>query len=285
MTRVALAGSEVAPAFDVGEESLFNALTVMGCTVDQVTWSAVGINWGKYDAVVVQACWDYHLRPRAFLEWAQQIEGVRARPINPVEILRWNHHKAYLLALRNAGLPVIPTVLLSGRDRDVEQASAALGSREIVIKPAVSASARHTYRVNAADVSRDTRVVELVASTDTIVQPYLPEIVDGEASLVFFDGVFSHAVLKRPAAGDFRVQSEHGGRVEEFSPPDWAIDVARRAIAAAPGLPAYARVDGLILGRTLLLMELELIEPELFFHTAPGSALRLARAVTDRLRR
>jgi len=116
------------------------------------------------------------------------------------------------------------------------------------------------------------------------VQALIPEIsTQGETSLVFIAGAFSHAVTKRPKAGEILCQAEHGGSIQSVRPPDWAVDEARRILAMVPGEPLYARVDAIILVDTLQLMEVELIEPELFFTYAPEGADRLAAALLDRL--
>jgi len=133
----------------------------------------------------------------------------------------------------------------------------------------------------------DARLAELVEGGAVMVQPLVEEIErEGEWSLVYFAGVFSHAVLKRPRSGDFRVQSEHGGTVEPVEPTALVIAAGRRAIAGIPfgdGPPLYARVDGCIVNGGLRLMELEVLEPELFLRCAPEAAGRLADALIARM--
>jgi len=113
-----------------------------------------------------------------------------------------------------------------------------------------------------------------------MVQPFIRQIVSqGEWSLVFLDGGYSHAVLKKPADGDYRVQQQHGGSLTPATPPPELIAQAAKALAAVPSPWLYARVDGCVLDAEFTLMELELIEPELFFRSQKGAAERLAKAI------
>ena len=243
------------------------------------------MRWAQFDAVVIQTCWDYHLRAREFLAWADGVEAGGTSVINAPGLLRWNHHKRYLAALQQAGIPVVPTAVLADPGADLEAIAAGWDARELVVKPAVSASAMSTWRVIPGTAEATRRLGEILARGEAIVQPFLEDIEAGEYSLIFFDGAFSHAVLKIPAAGDFRVQGELGGRTQPVVPPRPAIEAARRVLEAAPALPTYARVDGVLTGSAFVLMELELIEPELFLWTAEGAPARFAGRVVDRLAR
>jgi len=156
-----------------------------------------------------------------------------------------------------------------------------VGWREAVIKPAVSASAFGTWRSSTETAFRDqSRLEQLLSAGDVMVQPLLSEVGDaGEWSLVFLGGSFSHAVLKRPAAGDYRVQWEFGGSAVSAAPARRLIADAGRVLAAVPGDALYARVDGVEREGRLVLMELELIEPHLFLGWDDGAAGRLAEAL------
>jgi len=234
--------------------------------------------------VVIQSCWDYHLQPQAFLRWAERVERLGTPVLNPSSLIRWNVDKSYLLALQAAGVAVVPSVIVTAGRYDLEGISDRLGSSQLVVKPTVSASALDTYRVTAGTLEAAERIEAIRRRSDVLIQPFMEQIALGEISLMFFAGEFSHAVLKRPGPGDFRVQSEHGGSVEPVSdPPASAVAAARRAVALAPALPTYARVDGLIVANRFILMELEMIEPELFLSSREGSEDCLAACVMNEL--
>jgi glutathione synthase/RimK-type ligase-like ATP-grasp enzyme len=203
---------------------------------------------------------------------------------NPASLVRANAHKSYLRGFEAAGVPVVPTIFLErGSRADIGELLAKQGWGDAVVKPAVSASAFRTWRVSlreAAGVDSRRRFIGLAAESDVLVQPFLHEIEErGEWSLVFFDGEFSHAVLKRPAAGDFRVQAEFGGHVLAQTPPSSVLSQAREISRHIPRPWAYARIDAVESGGALTLMEVELIEPQLFLGSHPQAAARFANAI------
>lgn len=237
----------------------------------------------SFHGALMRTPWDYFLHPEAFIDW---IEGLRVPLANAPGVLRWNHDKRYLRTLGEAeGVELPRTLWLAAneRPRDVASLLDALGADRAVVKPAVSGGAHRTRvleRGGTLQWDDDDRGVFLVqAFVDA-----LPEL--GEWSLVYFDGTFSHAVRKTAGAGDFRVQEEHGGAVHVEAPGRRLHAAAEAVLAAVPGDEplTYARVDLVedpVVGP--LLMELELIEPELFLRVDPESPGRLARAALRRL--
>jgi hypothetical protein len=154
------------------------------------------------------------------------------------------------------------------------------GWRRAVVKPSVSAAADLTIRVEQGQPLPD--LAPLRARGEVLVQPYLTEIEQaGEWSFVFFSGRFSHSLVKRPRAGDFRVQEQFGGLHAAQEPPPWLLQQAERALRAAPGPTLYARVDGCVVGGQFLVMELELLEPSLFLALDPGAPERFAAALAE----
>jgi hypothetical protein len=197
-------------------------------------------------------------------------------------LVRLNADKAYLADLAAAGIPVVPTLRLErGAAVDLGDLLDERGWGEAVVKPAVSASAFRTWRIphgEAAAAQED--FADLLAGSAVLVQPFLPEIqTRGEWSFLFFAGEFSHAVLKRPRDGEFRVQEEHGGATTAQRPNSELLAQARAVVDHIPGPWLYARVDGVELEGGLALMELELIEPSLFLRHDPEAPARFAAAV------
>lgn len=242
-----------------------------GWAVEHVPWRRPG-GWERYEAVVIRSTWDYHKHPEEFLAVLEEIDRSGCRLANPLELVRWNARKTYLRDLEARGLPVVPTVW--DRNRFDE-----LDADEIVIKPVVSASAFHTHRLRRGD--RWSGEMEAAfAGREIMAQPFLRSIVEeGEFSLFYFGGELSHAVLKSPKEEDFRVQEEHGGLIERVDPPGFLVELGHRIVESLPVPPLYARVDLARLDADgYALMELELIEPALYFRTDPESPRRFARA-------
>lgn len=253
-------------------ERLTEALARRGVTAETVAWSEPSVDWGRFALCLLRSPWDYHLRCDEFLDWVARVP----RLLNPPEVVRWNAHKGYLRDLAARGAPVIPTQWLSRGAPPVLPTTWA----EAVVKPAVSAGAINTVRFRRAAPQQAQAALERILATgDAMVQPYLRSVEsEAERSLVFFDGTFSHAMRRLP------VLELGAHRAERMTASAEDLAVARQVLAAADRDLLYARVD---LARddagALRLMELELIEPRLFFDSVPEAADRLAEALVRRL--
>jgi glutathione synthase/RimK-type ligase-like ATP-grasp enzyme len=261
-------------AFDVEAD----VLKAAGCRVDAVAWTDVG-DVGGYDLVMPLVAWGYHLDYPNWLGLLDRAEAEHWPMINPPALLRWNSDKAYLAELADRGVSTVPTLAVEACcDADLEEARRRFGSEWLVIKPPVSASASGTHRLGPNDdLPGDS------ARQPMIVQPLIEEISrTGEFSLMLFDGEFSHAVVKRPKSGDFRVQPHLGGITLPSKAPPGAERLAKQALAAAPAKATYARVDIVPDDEgTLRIMELELIEPALFLDHAPDAGAAFTRSVLN----
>ena len=254
------------------------------CRATPVVWDDAAVDWSGFDALALRSCWDYHLRFREFAAWLDTIEKLGVRLYNPLAVVRWNMHKEYLRDLASLGVLVPDTVWVDrGAGTSLSDILRKAGWRDAIVKPAISASATDTWRATAAD---DARFAQLSHRMDVLVQEVIPEIVTaGEWSLVFIDGAFSHAALKRPKAGDFRVQTEHGGSADPARASD---DVVAAGTAITRHIPPgwlYARIDGAVTSRGFMLMEVECLEPHLFFSHKPDARRRFAGAIARSLRR
>jgi glutathione synthase/RimK-type ligase-like ATP-grasp enzyme len=273
------------PAISESDAGVARALAGRGVRVEPLAWNEAGADPARFDGLVLRSCWDYHDAPEAFLAWIGRLEAAGARVWNSPAMVRWNLDKRYLLSLGDKGVPIPETVILADDGADLAAAMDERGWRRAVVKPLVSASAHGATLVERQRVDE---VVAILAAgairRPVMLQPFLDEIATrGEWSVVVIDGEPTHAVLKHPAPHDFRVQPRLGGRAEPAEPPAPVLTAARRALALAGGEPLYARVDLVETDRDVLLMELELIEPGLFFTGAPAAAARLADAVLRRL--
>lgn len=233
--------------------------------------------------VVVRSTWDYVERPGAFSVWLDHLETQRAVVLNPTAVLRWNMHKGYLLDLERRGVPTVPTLLVERGDRrSLDELRSARGWGDVVVKPAIGGTARLTLHSGRAGT---TAALEhfgrLVDDEDVLVQPVLDSVrTEGEVSVVAIGGTPSAAFLKRPAPGDWRVQSDFGGTTARIELDDELVDVATAATSGRS--TDYARVDVVRHEDRWAVLELELVEPELFFLLDPSLAEQLADRIVER---
>lgn len=284
--RIALATYEMAPRLAPDDERLLPALDAAGIDAEAAVWSDDAVIWETFDGVVIRSCWDYHLRIQAFTSWLARLDAGRVPVWNPPPLVEWNANKRYLLDLAQRGVATIPTMIVPrGAAQDVESIAEAEGWPRFVLKPAVSASGYETHALELPldEPSRAT-IARVTSLSDALLQPFAAEVPrEGEYSFTFIDGALSHATIKRAARGEFRVQTEHGGSVAAIEAPAALARQAAHVLTTLPEMPLYARVDGVQRGGAFLLMELELIEPNLFFELGPGSAERFADALARRL--
>jgi glutathione synthase/RimK-type ligase-like ATP-grasp enzyme len=261
---------------------LASALEDLGLRADAVSWDDAGVDWPPYSAIVLRSTWDYHHRVAEFHAWIDRLAAAGAALWNAPSILRWNTNKRYLARMSHPILRPPPTVILDrGSAVDLGALLDARGWDEAVMKPAISADGFSTERTARSRAAADQAALNaMLAHGDVLIQTLVPEIrTGGEISLMFFGGVFSHAVNKRPQDGEFRVQERLGGRIVPTDPPRTLIDHARNLLESwAPGT-LYARVDVVMAGENPILMEIELVEPSLYLAHDPPAAERLARAV------
>jgi glutathione synthase/RimK-type ligase-like ATP-grasp enzyme len=274
-TAILVPGADYPELWDWAFEVEADALKAGHCTVDAIPWTDVA-DVSHYDLVLPLVAWGYHLDYPRWLALLDRAEAERWPMVNPSTLLRWNSDKAYLTELADAGVATVPTLAVEACcDADIEEARRRFDSEWLVVKPPVSAGAAGTHRLQPNDDLPGDCV-----RRPMIIQPLIEEIArTGEFSLMLFDGEFSHAVVKRPKSGDFRVQPHLGGVTLPSKAPPGAEELARQALAAAPAHATYARVDIVPDDEgTLRIMELELIEPALFLDHAPdrGAAFRNA---------
>ncbi|MHC4414594.1 MAG: ATP-grasp domain-containing protein [Planctomycetota bacterium] len=259
-----------------------SALERMGMRTTRCDWARPDFDWSRTRSALLRTTWDYFHRAEAFARWLDRIEA-QTLLVNDPALVRWNLDKRYLADLEAEGVRVVPThVIERGSAETLPALLDGLGWREAVLKPVVSGAARETYRVTRdAAQQHEATLRRLVAREDMLLQPFQPAVVaDGELSLVVIDGRFTHAVRKTARPGDFRVQDDHGGTVHAHTASPDETAFAEAAVAACPRPPVYARVDVIRdEGGRPALMELELIEPELFFRMHPPAAEALADAL------
>ncbi len=265
---------------------LIEALVARGLAPRRVSWSRAGVDWSSFDAAVFRTTWDYFDRFAEFCAWLERVEE-QTRLHNPAPQVRWNADKHYLGELEARGVHTVPTVFIErGAAADLETLMREHGHEQAVLKPAVSGAGRDTYRLRRGHAGEhQPRLEALLRGESMMLQPFQRDILErGERTLVVIDGRFTHAVRKVARPGEFRVQDDHGGTVHPYRPEPDEIAFAERAMAACDPLPLYGRVDMIRDNDgALAVMELELIEPELWLRMCPEAASRIAEGLIRRL--
>lgn len=253
-----------------------------GWDVSTVSWRNRSVDWNDFDIVVLRTTWDYQNQPDEFLSVLRAIDSSKARLENPLSLVEWNLDKRYLGDLERRGIPVVPTLWGNGRFSELELAEwqNAFGVTELILKPTVSATAQNTFRVH----SYDPNIAHVFNGRSYMAQPFIRSIVnEGEYSVFYFNGIFSHAILKTPMSGDFRVQEEHGGIISSVNPTSSLLEAAAKITELIDPLPLYARIDLVRHDEAWCVMELELIEPALYFRMDPNSPRLFARELDRRM--
>lgn len=260
-------------------------LEARGVSTVPLVWDEGAPDWAEFDACLIRSVSDYNRKYEAFARWIDAV-GARTTLWNPPAMTTWNAEKAYLRDLGDRGVPTIPTSWLErGDDTHLDEVLSAEGWDDAIVKPAIGLGAEDLYRVRRGEGDRPP-LRRLLDRHTVLVQPFLPSIREcGETSLIYIDGELSHTVRKRPAGEDFRVQKTWGGTSELCEPTRAERSVADLAMGALESTPLHARVDLVNGGEGApLLIELELIEPDLFFRHEPDAARLLAEAILSRLR-
>jgi hypothetical protein len=258
------------------------SMQALGWTIDTVPWRGTRTDWQRYDAVYIGTPWDYPEDVGRFMRLLEQIDASGPVLVNPLELVRWGLAKTYLRDLEAKGADIVPSAwyerLLPG---ELLSCFDELGTDRIVIKPVVSTNATDTFLLERREASRLEPLLERrFGDRAFVAQPFIQNVqVEGEFSLFYFGGVYSHAIQKVPRAQDFRVQEEHGASILAIEPAPALADCAGRILQLVDPLPVYARCD-LLRGPDgrFLLMELELIEPSMYLRTNADAPQRFAQA-------
>ena len=285
MRRVAFLTLHDPTGFVIDDEHAVLPLARRGITVDTIPWDRPGVDWRQYALVVIRSTWDYQHHPQRFLATLEGIERLGVRLENGSEIARWNMPKTYLRELAARGIETVPTFWREGlAPGELLPLFQELRSEEAVIKPVMSANAQGAWRLDANSARELAPEIEAYfAQRPLMLQPFERGIVEeGEFSMMYFNGVHSHSILKVPKQGDFRVQEEHGSEIRAIAPEPALLDAGNAAIAAAGGRLLYARADFVRCDDVFRLMELELVEPAIYLRTDPGAPERFAEAVAAR---
>jgi len=277
---VALASCAKLPEHDPDQAPLLGALRERGVRAEVLAWDEPDARFERARLTVIRSTWNYHRAPEQFARWLSAV-AEQTEMLNPPDVVRWNMHKRYLLELSACGLPVLPTEIVRAAEaRALTSILAARGWQDVVIKPAVSAGSRLTQRFASSELpAAEAHLRAITASEDALVQPYIPQIEQrGERSLVWIDGEITHALRKAP-----RFDGQAEGITAALDVTDEERALAHRVIEAVGQPLFYARVDLVSGDSGPMLMELELIEPSLYFDTSPPSLDRFVDGLIMRL--
>jgi glutathione synthase/RimK-type ligase-like ATP-grasp enzyme len=278
--RIGLATAAYLPNGSDDDQVLIAAMRSAGFTPVSVIWDQPA-DWSSFDVVVLRSIWDYHLKYERFLAWLDELDRTGVPVYNSTDVVRWNADKRYMLELEQRGIRITPTVLSSSNDnRDLAEIANERGWRHLVVKPTVASTGYETWMTDAPlTPGAETRFREQRTRMNVLVQEFASGVHAGEVSMVFLHGEYSHSVIKRAAGHEFRVHIEHGGTVDSITPPPAQIVWARSVVDAIDRPWIYARVDAVNDLSGPMVMELELLDPELFFKYDADAADKLIQAI------
>ena len=268
------------------DQILSSILTQEGISHEIVAWSDPLVVWSRFTTLLIKSTWDYFDYYPAFLNWIAEIQQLQIPVLNSLDTILWNSSKRYLLEIEQNGFPVIAGIILEkGKPVNVAQIQEKIKSEIWVVKPLVSGGAKNTLKIPVLEWEKFApQVRALVEEEDFLVQPFVPEVAEvGEYSLIFFNQVLSHAVLKTPAKEDFRVQHYFGGTIQTIEPTSKMLESCQALVQKFAPDSLYARVDGVEIDGVFHLMELELIEPYLFLGLADQAIPNYRTALMQRL--
>lgn len=284
MNRCAFLTMEKLDDFFVYDDMVKPYLSQLGWQTDDISWHDNDVDYNDYNAVVVRSTWDYQAYPEAFLSCLKKIEASSANLQNPLKLMQWNFSKDYLRDLEMSGVAILPTLW---RDKfvlkETLEAFETFNTDQIIIKPRVSANADFTYRLTHQDLKDQAKQIEDELGTRPImIQAFEKNVLaQGEYSLFYFVNQYSHTIVKKPAIGDFRVQEEHGGQMHAVEPSAEMLLLAEQTLKALPDESLYARIDMLNTSSGMAIIEVELIEPSLYFNLDSASPERFAKALVQ----
>lgn len=270
MKKVAFLTMDSMQGFECYDDLLVEPLKYLGWKVEKVSWRKENVDWSQFKAVIVRSTWDYQSDPEYFLKVLHKIDESSARLENSLSILKWNINKNYLRDLENKGIKIVQTIWGNNITREkAEDYFIKLNTNEIILKPNISGNADNTFRIKRSELSLFIHELEKIfKNREFMVQPFNQNIItEGEYSLFYFGGKYSHTILKTPKENDFRVQEEHGGIIKSVKPLKDQCTASENILSKIKPLPLYARIDFVRTEENnFALMELELIEPSLYFN-------------------
>ena len=269
------------PDLNPEDQQIIPELVKYNIEAKAVIWSDKTIIWTSFDYLIFRNTWDYFEQETEFNLWLDHIEKLEIKTLNPIQVIKKNIHKFYLRELELKEIAILPTVFIDKTNELNLSKIIPQHWKKAVIKPAFSAGSYLTEVFDIKDIEAiNTRFASIAKEKELLLQEFAPQIQSiGETSFIFFNKQFSHAVNKKPLDGDFRVQSLFGGKYSLVHPNQKLILQAQKVIDTFQAELLYARVDGIIIDETLHLMEIECIEPDLYFNLSENSLQRFVAEI------
>ena len=284
--KIAILTCEKLPDLNPEDQKIIPALAKHNIDAQPAIWSDKTINWTDFDYLIFRNTWDYFEKETEFKIWLDQIEKLGIKTLNPIEIIKQNIHKFYLREMEKQGTTILPTIFIDKTDYLNVAQLIPPHWKKAVIKPAFSAGSYLTEVFEKAESQEiSAKYKSIAAEKELLLQEFMPEIQTlGETSFIFFNKKFSHAVNKKPVDGDFRVQSLFGGKYNLVQPSPEMIEKAQKVVDTFKENLLYARVDGILIDNELYLMEIECIEPDLYFNLSENSLERFVTSIVELIR-
>ncbi len=282
MNAAVVTCGELACLLDYDRE-LCKELARFGIDTEPVRWDNEEQDWGKYDFLLMRTAWGYYKQYGKFLEFLSKIKKSGIKIFNSADIMLVNSHKFYLKELKSAGVNIVPTHFIKRRTLMSISKIVKIGKwQKYIIKPAVSAGSFNAVLFDADDPAGDEVFEGMIKENDLLVQKFLPEISEGEYSTIYFSGDFRYTVRKTPKPGEYRVQKDYGGNYERVIPPQAVISECEKIVEILDAAYLYARIDGVLAGGRFWIMEVEMIEPDLYMDIVPEAVPQFAKLIASR---
>jgi glutathione synthase/RimK-type ligase-like ATP-grasp enzyme len=281
--KIALLTCEKLPNLLETDQLLIPALAKHNITAKAVIWNDESINWLDFDILIFRNTWDYYEKQTQFDAWLEKIKKLKIRTLNSIEIINQNKHKFYLRELQEQGFTILPTIFIDKTNNLDIQKIIPNHWKKAVIKPAYSGGSYQTQLFEIHEIDKvNQQYLSIAAEKELLLQEFMPQIKTlGETSFIFFNKKFSHAVNKTPIKGEFRIQVQFGGKYQLIEPSEILIQKAQKIVNTFSDDLLYARVDGIIIENELHLMEIECLEPDLYFSLAEGSINKFVNSILE----
>jgi glutathione synthase/RimK-type ligase-like ATP-grasp enzyme len=281
---IGIATSDYYPDLYPPDKWLLSSFSDVRLEAKPVIWDDTTVDWSIFDAIIIRSTWDYYTKVDAWRSWLNKLDDLGIPLINDASIVRSNMDKSYLNILKQKGIKIVDSLFID-KGTSLADCLNNVEYDELIIKPTISAGSHLTERFQKQQIKDIIDRYSIIGmESDLIVQPFLPEITDGEISLVYFENKFSHSIIKKPTEGDFRIQLQFGGQYSAYLCSDELIEFGHKALTTLSQNTVYGRVDCILLNDVPHVMEVELIEPDLYFDYHPMAKSNYFNALHKKLK-
>ena len=281
--KIAILTCQNIPNLNESDQLLIPSLKKHNIDAKAVIWNDPYINWYDFDVLIFRNTWDYYEKQIEFDLWLEKIEKLGIKTLNSISIINQNKHKFYLQDFEKQGIKILPTIFINKTENLNLSSIIPNHWKKAVIKPAYSGGSYQTELFNIEDINQiNQQYISIASEKELLLQEFMPEIKTlGETSFIFFNKKFSHAVNKQAVNGDFRIQQQFGGIYTLIEVNLEIINKVQKIVNTFSENLLYCRVDGIIIDNELHLMEVECLEPDLYFNLAEGSIEKFIESIIE----